>query len=412
MRRLLLLLTATFIVFGGALTGAEIVFTKDVKPILQAKCYGCHGPLQQMGSLRLDRKESAMVAGRGEPVIVPGSSSQSQVYRRISGSQLGPQMPLTGPLSAAEIALIKDWIDQGAQWPDEPRPRTDWKTDPRLTPLFSNAREGQFAQIRAAVEADPSLLRSRRSDGTTLLMQATLYGSAADIQWLLSKGANANMANTSGATALMWATEDAAKVRALVLGGADVKAHSADGHTALLIACEEVSDPEIVKLLLEHGAQATADQGIDPLVLAARNADLKSMELLAERRGGKYPPGALTGAAAADCLACVRKVLEGDYSKDAASAALVNAATTSSIEMLNVLLAAGADVNATDWLGATPLMHAAYSDYAETERVRLLLDRGAAMDAHNKKGESALHIARTKGATKVVAMLVSAGAKE
>jgi ankyrin repeat protein len=406
MRLLLLLLTFAL------LHASEIDFNRDVKPILRTKCYSCHGPSQQMGSLRLDQKERAMVAGRGAPAIVPGNAAESLMYRRISSGKLGPQMPLTGALSGEEIATLKGWIDQGAKWPDEPAAKPDWTADPRIEPLFRKIREGEFSAVRSAVEADHTLVASRNANGTTLLMQAALYGSADDVRWLLEKGANPNLANASGVTALMWAIEDAEKVRALLAKGADATARSGDGQTAILIASEQASPTDVIKGLLEHGAKATLDQGTDPLVMAARNTDTLAMKLLAERRGGIFPPGALTGAATVDCLACVRMMLKGSFSKEILSAALRNAATTSSLEIMKALLAAGADVNAKDsTFGSTALVRAAQSDYAETERVKLLLDRGADLSIHDFKGDTALSVAKQKGATRVVELLVGAGAK-
>ncbi|HEX4278658.1 MAG TPA: ankyrin repeat domain-containing protein [Bryobacteraceae bacterium] len=406
------LFSAALTISAASFCPGAVSYIKDVKPILQARCYSCHGPLQQMGSLRLDRKERALIDGRGEPAIVPGNSAQSQLYRRISGARLGPQMPLTGTLGAREIAVLKEWIDSGASWPDEPPPRHDWTADIRLNPLFSEMRAGLYASVRAAVQTDPGILRARREDGTTLLMQATLYADARDVDWLIGKGANPNLANAAGVTALMWATGDVEKTRALLTAGARANARSDDGQTALIIACEEAADPEVVKLLLDHGAHATADQGIDPLVLAARNADPKSMALLAEKRGGKFPAGALTGAALSDCLQCVRLILDGGYANDAISVALNDAATTASIELMQTLLAAGADVNWKDGVGATSLMHAAYSDYAETDRVKLLLDHGAATNLRDAKGDTALRIAKRKGGTGVVALLSRSGGKD
>ncbi|MBZ5608819.1 MAG: ankyrin repeat domain-containing protein [Acidobacteriia bacterium] len=412
MRLLLFVETVTLVAGGWSVLGASVVFEKDVKPILRKRCYGCHGPEQQMGSFRLDRRERAMVAGRGEPAIVPGFSVQSLMYRRISGNSMGPQMPLTGPLSAEEIATIKAWIDQGAKWPDEPTPQPAWQAEPRLDRLFEQFRQGNFSKLRAAVVADPALAKARNGKGATLLMQAAVYGRADDVRWLLAQGADPNVADAAGGTPLMLALEDAAKVRALLEGGANVNARSGDGQTAMLIALEEACGADVVKLLLEHGAKATPDDGTDPLVMAARNGDPETMKLLARARDGKYPAGALTGAAFMDCMACVELVLEQGVSKTLASNALQVAATTGRIAVLKMLLAAGADANVTDANGTSALMRAAYSDYAEVDRVKLLLEHGADINARDANADTALRIARRKGDTKVVALLVAAGAKE
>src|SRR6266436_6213346 len=77
----------------------------------------------------------------------------------------------------------------------------------------------------------------------------------------------------------------------------------------------------------------------------------------------------------------------------------------------------GADVNAFDPLGRTPLMYAAASDLLDVDVVKLLIERGAdvnAKDSHKQGGDSgmtALDIAKLHGETPIVAWLVKSGAK-
>src|ERR1017187_8430770 len=105
-----------FLAFAGILsaqTPAKVDFGKDVLPILRQNCVGCHGPSQQINGLRLDRKSSVL----GRRGVVPGSSANSFLSHRISGSEYGMQIPPTGPLRPEQIEIIKTWIDQGAEWP-------------------------------------------------------------------------------------------------------------------------------------------------------------------------------------------------------------------------------------------------------------------------------------------------------
>src|SRR6266852_5077237 len=61
--------------------------------------------------------------GEKGPAVIPGNAEASPLYRRIAGLQT-PAMPMkpVAPLNAQEIALLKDWIDQGAKWTSSPEP--------------------------------------------------------------------------------------------------------------------------------------------------------------------------------------------------------------------------------------------------------------------------------------------------
>ncbi len=90
----------------------EISFGRDIQPIFAAHCLQCHSEKKQSGGLRLDAKAFAL---RGS-IIVAGKAADSILYQRITAPD-GEQMPPVGArLSAAQIALIKAWIEAGAEW--------------------------------------------------------------------------------------------------------------------------------------------------------------------------------------------------------------------------------------------------------------------------------------------------------
>jgi len=385
-------------------------FDKDVKPIFREHCWECHGPTQQNGSLRLDKKASAMVGG-GRVDILPGLPDRSRVYRRVAGIDR-PQMPPETPLSAELIETIKQWIQEGAQWPDDAG-ESSWTVDTRLDPLLVEIRAGHFPAVRAAVTTSPELALARDAKGVSLLRQAALYAGPAEVSWLISQKADVNAADRSGLTPLMVAIEDPGKVKALLDAGANPNAHSVAGRTALINASDRKRSAPVIKLLIEHGASTDRETGqADPMLQVTRNGDLESMQLLVAKRNGKFSKEALTSAALSNCMECLQLVLAQNPSKQAISDALAGAAIMARTEVLAVLIAAGADVNVKDKDGKTPLMRVVYSDYADPARVQLLLDHGADVNARAPKGDSALKEASQKGSTEVLAMLIAAGAKE
>jgi hypothetical protein len=101
-------------------------YVGDVKPILQKHCYTCHGSLRQKSGLRLDHVDFIRQGGDGGPAL-GGTSSDSRLILAVTGDGDLERMPLDAkPLSDAQIATLKAWIDAGAQAPDEPLPN-----DPR-----------------------------------------------------------------------------------------------------------------------------------------------------------------------------------------------------------------------------------------------------------------------------------------
>jgi hypothetical protein len=110
---------------GGSSDKKKVDFIKDIQPIFKAHCYECHSAEKDLASLRLDSKEAAFKGGDSGKVIIPGKSQDSLIIQRITGSEGGLRMPPGKPLSESEIELIRNWIDQGATWPE---PKTEPKT--------------------------------------------------------------------------------------------------------------------------------------------------------------------------------------------------------------------------------------------------------------------------------------------
>ena len=96
----------------------KIDFVKDVQPIFEAKCLACHGAKKQESAFRLDHKASALRGGDIGQAIVPGKSGASPLIRYVAGVDPDFTMPPEGErLSAEQVAILRAWIDQGAEWP-------------------------------------------------------------------------------------------------------------------------------------------------------------------------------------------------------------------------------------------------------------------------------------------------------
>lgn len=401
----------------------QVDFKRDVKPILQANCYSCHGPSQQQSGLRLDIKVPALRGGDTGVVILPGDSAQSNLIRRLAGSEVGLQMPPTGPLSAEEIGVLRAWIDQGAVWPDATveeavAPEKAGPADPKGEPLFRAIRKRDLATVRAILKKDKSLVHVKGLGGATPLLYAVLHGSQDCVRLLLDYGADPNARNGAGATALMWAAGDLAKARLLLARGAQVNVASEDGKTPLMIAARHEGAAAIVRLLLEKGAQVNARdvRGDTALMEAAASRDVETLKALiagGAEVNAKATSGAtaLMTAAAIRCLGCVQLLIAHGADVKAATkrgfTALGGGAYFGDTGIVRALLEKGADVNAGDEEGYTPLMLAVYSDLLNTEMVKALLDSGAELGARNKYGQTALTLAQKKGNTAVVQLLLS-----
>src|SRR5437899_9717066 len=95
--------------------GNPVSFTADIRPVLESSCWKCHGSAIQLSKLDLRTRDMALKGGEKGPAIVPGKAEESKLYRLVAGLEK-PAMPMDGKLTAEQIAVIKDWINQGAPW--------------------------------------------------------------------------------------------------------------------------------------------------------------------------------------------------------------------------------------------------------------------------------------------------------
>ncbi|MCY2962995.1 MAG: PSD1 and planctomycete cytochrome C domain-containing protein, partial [Planctomycetota bacterium] len=125
-----LLALVSFASFFGAVASTSAVvaaepaieFNRDIRPILSDNCFACHGPdsRKRKAGLRLDVETSAKQAVEsGATAIAPGKSAASELVARLITTDDSSVMPPpeTGKkLTAAQIELLKRWIDEGAKW--------------------------------------------------------------------------------------------------------------------------------------------------------------------------------------------------------------------------------------------------------------------------------------------------------
>jgi Protein of unknown function (DUF1553)/Protein of unknown function (DUF1549)/Planctomycete cytochrome C len=94
----------------------QSVFARDIRPIMERTCWNCHGATGQASKLDLRTREGALRGGAHGPAVIPGNAEGSRLYRFVAGLE-AITMPFELPrLTTTEVAAVKKWIDDGAQW--------------------------------------------------------------------------------------------------------------------------------------------------------------------------------------------------------------------------------------------------------------------------------------------------------
>ena len=152
----------------------QVDFARDIQPLLQEHCVKCHGVEKQKGGLRLDNKTSAFQGGDDGKVLVAGKSAESRLVHLVAGLEEDKIMPPKGePLTAAQIGLLRAWIDQGTVWPIDGKAvvaRSEhWSLQPLKPPAVpGNSPDAVDAFILARL-AREGLTLSPEADRVTLI---------------------------------------------------------------------------------------------------------------------------------------------------------------------------------------------------------------------------------------------------
>jgi len=183
-RRWLMLALFTILLISGLLAwrgidpfglGPPVRFSRDIRPILNQNCVPCHGGVRQKNGVSFIFREEALGVGKsGRRTIVPGKPDESELIARVTSKDPDGRMPYHGPpLSPQQIALLRQWIKEGAKWEDH------WAFDapkPQALPAVKTsswARQPLDRFILARLEKE-GLGPSPEADKASLLRRVSL----------------------------------------------------------------------------------------------------------------------------------------------------------------------------------------------------------------------------------------------
>lgn len=169
-------------VLWSPVSAEDIDFERDIAPILEENCWYCHGEDEQESGLRLDFRPRMLRGGdSGQPAVVPGQPQKSYLVEVIN--HVDPDMampPEEAKLPARQIALLTEWIRQGAVWPGQMDAVDEitsdhWSFQPVARPAVPDAGESHpvdaFLQQQLAARG---LTFSASADPRTLIRRLSI----------------------------------------------------------------------------------------------------------------------------------------------------------------------------------------------------------------------------------------------
>ena len=176
---------------------AAIDFDRDIRPILDNACIRCHGPEKPKSRFRLDDRDAALRGGSYGIQIVPGKSAESRLIAMVAHTDPELEMPPQDkgdPLTPAQVALLRAWIDQGATWgqsSETNRPHLTGSVSPGLQFVTVKGNEHLFREHQWMREGwsgglSEFSLREPLSKDTTLSVDGRIWANQRDFDFKLS----------------------------------------------------------------------------------------------------------------------------------------------------------------------------------------------------------------------------------
>lgn len=309
----------------------------------------------------------------------------------INGRRMGvtplQQAAAAGQLSVARFLLEHNAdIDAVAQEPSAPAGRTA---------LHLAADAGHKAMVELLLKGGANV-NARDRIGRTPLFDAVDRGYLAVAQVLLANGADANAASNMKTTPLHQAVSSGSKalIDLLLANQADLNAQPGQDSTPLMAAVTLARKQDIVRLLLEKGAdvQRKTKQGSTALTLSIQQGSAEITELL------------LAHGADPNVIA----ITSGAGPQQLKFGPIHSAAAQGDVASIKTLLKHGADANLLDRLQRTALHWAVEGGHADA--VHELIRAGANVDVQDSTGDTALMRALAKGRTDLASQLIEKGA--